>query len=75
MNRYIIDKRIGIVTVIDTQHPEYIKNIATQPGIQFDDPWIIAYWDGYRDPKKGWMISPWKIERAEYLCEILNRQN
>jgi hypothetical protein len=68
-SRFFIDKRIGIIAVIDRQHPEYDIN---RQGCHGDLPWVVAHWQGYTDDT-GWNLYDWQIEKAEHLCELLNR--
>ena len=68
MNRYIIDKRNGILAVIDTANPFYhLRN----PGLICDEPWVVAFWDGDFSNR---IVKTWKEQKAEQLCNLLNGQ-
>ena len=68
LDRFCVDRRIGIIAVCDTKHPEYEPD---RPGCSSPDfPWVIASWEGYIT--SNFYLYDWQISKANYLCEILN---
>ena len=74
-NKYYVDNRVGCVAV-----RERVDGHISS-GLHADLPDVIAYWNGYSIPEKErplgscacpWAVEPWKIEKAEALCALLN---
>jgi len=63
--RYKVDRRTGIVAVVDTKHPDY------KPGECLSGAdYIVRKWMGtYTD--KGYIIETFKVKQANVYCKIL----
>lgn len=71
--RYIIDKRIGCVAIIDTEHESYKDEAYRSNGLSPDLRYVVEFWSGYKDEDDGnWYVMPSAIEDAEKQLEILN---
>lgn len=71
--RYIIDRRIGIMAVCDTQHPSYASRTAS---LLEDDKFIVAAEIGtlYDLPSgRIWELEQYQIDRMNKLCYVLNK--
>jgi hypothetical protein len=68
--RFMVDVRGGIIAVRD-------RNILTNmPGLHADYDCVVASWHGRYDKEKGyWTLEKWQVEKANYLCKLLNERN
>lgn len=69
VGRFRVEKRIGIVAVYDLEHPQYNPDWQ---GCHSDLPWVVATWTGYDDPKEGWCLYDFQVQKANELCAMLN---
>ncbi len=71
--RFVIDKRVGIIAILDTLHDSYENRTN---GLHGDSDYVVASWHGKVEPRgihHIWQIEEWKIEKANKLLELLNR--
>lgn len=71
--QFIIDKRVGIIAILDTLNESYKDR---NNGVYGDESYVIASWNGKYtgsdDEDWGWDLYDWQIEKAKKLCKILN---
>ena len=66
MSRYITEKRVGCIAVIDTEMFD-----PNHQGLHQDDCGVVRFWEGVNGPK-GWHVPIEDQESAERLVKELN---
>jgi len=68
--RYIVDRRLGVVAVIDTENTSYLnrKNIKLEESSLY----VIAIWQGIQDENGDWFLLSHQIGKAKELAKLLN---
>ena len=64
MSRYKVDVRVGIILIVDTQHPDFEENSCIS-----GSDYIVNYWTGTYDG--FWKIEEWQVNQATIYCELL----
>lgn len=68
VDRFVLDERVGIAAIIDTQHENYN---AENPGLHPLDPWVLIYIDGQRI-NNSWELCPIELRMLRSFTDTLN---
>lgn len=68
--KYFVDQRVGVVAVrVKTQATRIVP-------IEAKNKDVVAVWHGHYDKiNKAWKVHYWQVEKANALCNLLNRLN
>lgn len=68
MPRFFVDRRIGCIAIIDSQHPDFDKEYE---GLNVDMPFIVKFQMGDLS-RDGWNIKEDVVRKFNSECFSLN---